>query len=184
MILEYSRQLFQPAKWDIIMQLNSEQKTLVAQWVKEGCGLSEIQRRITDQFKLSLTYMDVRFLVIELGLDIQDKRKSPAVAQAIPPAAPPSDVTADAGDDTLPDLAPEPPAGTGGVSVEIDRLTLPGALVSGSVVFSDGVKANWSLDQAGRLALGAKDKNYRPSAQDVQEFQMAIARELQKRGYA
>jgi hypothetical protein len=70
------------------------------------------------------------------------------------------------------------------VTVEVDRLTLPGSLVSGSVVFSDGVKANWSLDQAGRLALGAKDKSYRPSAQDVQEFQMAIARELQKRGYA
>lgn len=156
------------------MQLNQEQKTLVAQWVKEGCGLSEIQRRITDQFKLNLTYMDVRFLVIELGLDIQDKRKAAPATQTISPVA--------AEAESIPELAPEPPAG-GAVTVEVDRLTLPGALVSGSVVFSDGVKANWSLDQAGRLALGAKDKSYRPSAQDVQEFQMAIARELQKRGY-
>lgn len=164
------------------MQLNDEQKTLVTQWVKEGCGLSEIQRRITDQFKLNFTYMDVRFLIIELGLDIQDKRKSPAVA--IPLAANPADLPASTEADAIPDLVPEPQAGPGGVSVDVDRLTLPGSLVSGTVVFSDGVKATWSLDQGGRLALGAKDKNYRPSAQDVQEFQMAIARELQKRGYA
>jgi len=166
------------------MQLNDEQKKLVTQWVKEGCGLSEVQRRITDQFKLSLTYMDVRFLIIELGLDIQDKRKSPSVSPVIPAASQPAGLAAEPEPADIPELAPEPPAGPGGVIVDIDRLTLPGSLVSGTVVFSDGVKANWSLDQGGRLALGAKDKNYRPSAQDVQEFQMAIARELQKRGYA
>ena len=165
------------------MQLNDEQKTLVTQWVKEGCGLSEVQRRMTDQFKLSFTYMDVRFLIIELGLDIQDKRKSAPAAQALAPAAPLDAPVAGEAEDVA-ELVPEPPAGSGKVMVDVDRLTLPGSLVSGSVVFSDGVKANWSLDQAGRLALGAKDKSYRPSAQDVQEFQMAIARELQKRGYA
>lgn len=162
------------------MQLNDEQKKLVTQWVKEGCGLSEIQRRMTEQFKLSLTYMDVRFLIIELGLNIQDKRKNPQAEQPISATSKPA--TRDA--DEISELMPELPAGTGGVSVDVDRLTLPGSMVSGTVVFSDGVKANWSLDQTGRLALGAKDKNYRPSAQDVQEFQMAIARELQKRGYA
>jgi len=166
------------------MKLNDEQKTLVTQWVKEGCGLSEVQRRMTDQFKLSLTYMDVRFLIIELGLDIQDKQKSSAAAQTISPASKPADFTAASDTDAIPELVPEPSTGSGGVIVDIDRLTLPGSMVSGTVVFSDGVKANWSLDQTGRLALGAKDKNYRPSAQDVQEFQMAIARELQKRGYA
>ncbi len=158
------------------MQLNDEQKTLVTQWVKEGCGLSEIQRRITDQFKINLMYMDVRFLIIELGLEIQDNRKEPA--KPAPAPENPDELASDAED--ISELAPPP---GGGVSVEIDRLTLPGSMVSGTVVFSDGVKANWSLDQTGRLALAAKDKTYRPSAQDVQEFQMAISRELQKRGY-
>ncbi len=166
------------------MKLNDEQKTLVSQWVKEGCGLSEIQRRMVDQFQLNLTYMDVRFLIIELGLDIQDKRKAPTAPQAISPDTSSEHRPPDAVAEDSSELVPEPPSGQGGVAVEIDRLTIPGSLVSGTVVFSDGVKANWSLDQGGRLALGAKDKNYRPSAQDVQEFQMAIARELQKRGYA
>lgn len=160
------------------MQLNDEQKALVGQWVKEGCGLSEIQRRLTDQCKTSLTYMDVRFLLIELGLELQEKKTS-----APAPKAAPAPATEDPlpGDDLLPDEAA--PA-LGGVSVDVDRIMRPGSLVSGTVVFSDGVKATWSLDQQGRLALGGTDKSYRPAAQDIQEFQMTLARELQKRGYA
>lgn len=164
------------------MNLNSEQKQLIAQWVKEGCGLSEVQRRMGDQLKINLTYMDVRFLMIELGLDLQDKARSAAPVKdlgttAAAPAEPP------APEEAQDPLEEELPPGPGGVSVEVDRIMRPGALVSGTVIFSDGVKATWALDQMGRLALGGTDKSYRPSAQDVQEFQMSIARELQKRGY-
>jgi hypothetical protein len=160
------------------MQLNDEQKGLVAQWVKEGCGLSEIQRRLADQFKLNLLYMDVRFLLIELGLNLQEKKSSapPPKDLATPAAAPVANA-----DPGIPGVPGEP--APGGVVVDVDRLMRPGSLVSGTVVFSDGVKATWMLDQAGRLALGGTDKSYRPSAQDVQEFQVSIARELQKRGY-
>ena len=163
------------------MQLNDEQKGLVAQWVKEGCGLSEIQRRLADQFKLNLLYMDVRFLMIELGLNLQEKKSSPPPKKDL--SAPSAPVPAPGSDDKpgIPGLPGEP--APGGVIVDVDRLMRPGSLVSGTVVFSDGVKATWALDQAGRLALGGTDKTYRPSAQDVQEFQVSIARELQKRGY-
>lgn len=165
------------------MKLNDQQKALVAQWVKEGCGLSEVQRRLTSELKLNLTYMDVRFLVIELGLDLQEKVTSTPAKdlKATEPVTPPAGEAPDA---DIPELEPEPAPGTGAVSVDVDRIMRPGSLVSGTVIFSDGVKATWALDQMGRLALGGADKTYRPSAQDVQEFQMAIARELQKRGYA
>jgi hypothetical protein len=162
------------------MQLNDEQKTLVAQWVKESCGLSEIQRRLADQFKLNLLYMDVRFLLIELGLNLQEKKSSPPPPKDL---ATPPPVPAAHDDSGMPGLPGEPAPASGGVIVDVDRLMRPGSLVSGTVVFSDGVKATWMLDQAGRLALGGTDKSYRPSAQDVQEFQVSIARELQKRGY-
>jgi hypothetical protein len=69
------------------------------------------------------------------------------------------------------------------VKVEVDRLMKPGALVSGSVTFSDGVKAQWSLDQAGRLGLAGVKPGYRPSQTDVQEFQLALQKELAKQGY-
>jgi len=165
------------------MQLNDEQNKLVAQWVKEGCGLSEVQRRMTDQFKVSLTYMDVRFLVIELGLDLKEKEKSSAPVKDLSAPPIPAPDAIDEADAGMPGLGPEPVPGTGGVSVDVDRIMRPGSLVSGSVVFSDGVKATWALDQMGRLALGGTDKTYRPSAQDIQQFQVTIARELQKRGY-
>ena len=160
------------------MQLNDEQKVLVSQWVKEGCGLSEVQRRLTDQCQISLTYMDVRFLLIELGLDLQEKKKNtPAPKDLGAPAATPPLPD----DDGMPD---EPAPAPGGVTIDVDRIMRPGTLVSGTVVFSDGIKATWALDQQGRLALGGTDKAYRPAAQDIQEFQMTLARELQKRGYA
>lgn len=164
------------------MNLNAEQKAVVSQWVKEGCGLSEIQRRLADELKLHVTYMEARFLIIELGLELKEQpsRSAPIKDLTATPAPTPDTHAAD--DEAA--LEPEPAPGTGSVSVEVDRIMRPGALVSGSVVFSDGVKATWALDQMGRLALGGPDKTYRPSAQDVQEFQHAIARELQKRGYA
>lgn len=156
------------------MQLSDEQKRVVAQWVKEGCGLSEIQRKLAEEFKLSLTYLDVRFLVIDLGLQLKEqKRAAPASADlSAPPPQPENDTSA---------FEPEPSAG--GVRVELDRIMRPGAVVSGTVVFSDGVKATWALDQMGRLSLGAENRSYRPSAEDIQAFQQAITAELKKAGY-
>ena len=90
---------------------------------------------------------------------------------------------ADEADASAPPFPDAPPAGSGAVKVEVDRLIKPGALVSGSVVFSDGVKAQWSLDQYGRLGLAGAKPGYRPSPADVQEFQQALQKELAKQGY-
>ena len=113
------------------MQLNDEQKALVAQWVKEGCGLSEIQRRMGDQFKLTLTYMDVRFLVIELGLDIQEKKSSTPPPKDLTARPSPAEVPGGEDEFDKAGLEPEPAPGTGSVVVDVDRLMRPGALVSG-----------------------------------------------------
>jgi hypothetical protein len=76
------------------------------------------------------------------------------------------------------------PAGAGGVSVTVDQLARPGAIVSGKVTFSDGQSADWYLDQAGRLGVVPKQQGYKPPAADVQEFQLALQNELAKMGYA
>lgn len=166
------------------MQLNEEQKKAVTIWCKEGYGLSEIQRRLADQFKLSLTYIDVRFLLIDLGLDVKDPKAAAPVPKDLKVAPPPLPGEPHDEDDAVPELMPdEGGAAPGGLAVEVDRVTRPGAMVSGTVVFSDGVKANWAIDQMGRLALMAGNKNYRPSADDIQAFQQTVMRELQKRGY-
>ena len=158
------------------IQLTDDQKKAVTQWVKDGSTLSDIQRRLTEEFKLKLAYIDVRFLVIDLGLSLKEQNKSSSPVQDL--SAPPPPLP---GDDPA---AFEPESAPGGVKVELDRITRPGSMVSGTAVFSDGVKAHWALDQMGRLSLGADKKDYRPSAEDVQAFQQAITHELKKAGYA
>ena len=58
----------------------------------------------------------------------------------------------------------------------------PGAIVSGTVKFSDGVNSNWSVDQLGRLALNPSQEGYQPSAEDLQIFQKELQSALQKHG--
>ena len=60
-----------------------------------------------------------------------------------------------------------------------------GSPVSGArvVVFSDGEKADWSLDQMGRLALDARGEDYQPSESDLLEFQKKLSSLLQNQGY-
>ena len=69
------------------------------------------------------------------------------------------------------------------MKVEVDRLTRPGTLVSGTVVFSDGVSAKWAMDQYGRLMLDAANKAYKPSQPDIQAFQAELGAQLQRMGY-
>jgi len=152
------------------MELNEQQRQAVRQWAGEGLGLSEIQQRIKEEFGLSMTYMDVRFLVLDLDVAVADKEKPVSAAPA---------------DDVEPAAAPPEPGtgGLGGVSVEVDMVTKPGAVVSGTAVFSDGVRAQWFLDQMGRLALDAAQPGYRPSEQDLAAFQQELRTALEKKGF-
>ena len=151
------------------MELTEAQKEAVKQWVKEGSSLSEIQKRLAREFQITATFMEVRLLVLDLGLQIKESSQ---------PAARPATVAQPAG-------GREPRADIGtGVRVELDRVVRAGALVSGTVTFSDGVKASWALDQMGRLAMDAGGrKNYRPSEEDLLAFQEALEQELRRHGY-
>ncbi len=169
------------------MNLTPEQQKTVATWVAEGCTLAEIQRRLNEQFSLTVPYMETRMLLIDLGLELKDQRASSAPAvfagkdQAGNAGAPP--LLPDEDDLGPANAAGEAAPGGGKVRVEVDRLMRPGTVVSGSVTFSDGVTATWALDQTGRLGLEASRKGYRPNAEDIRDFQLALQRELQKTGY-
>jgi hypothetical protein len=156
------------------MNLDEVQKKKVAEWIAQGAKLSEIQNRVAAEFGLRLTYMDVRFLVDDLKLTPKDPEPPPKPIQPVAAAPVPADaapLTAGA----------KPPAG--GVSISLDKITKPGALVSGQVTFSDGQPADWHLDETGRLGLASRQAGYRPSAADVQAFQTALQSELAKAGF-
>jgi hypothetical protein len=148
------------------MNLDDTQRKKVAAWIDEGLKLADIQKRLEIDLGLRMTYLEVRLLVDDLKLKPKDP---PPQAK---PAPKPEDALA----------AAPPPLASGRVSVTVDQLARPGALVSGKVKFSDGKSAEWVLDQAGRLGLVPSEKGYKPPAADVQEFQTALQQELQKLG--
>ena len=195
------------------MTLTQEQQQAVTTWVAAGDNLSAIQRKLAEQFKVSLTYRDVRFLVDDLNLtlkdaaprvDASDLTKAPAAAAATPPSRPAAaekkgfldkakeklglgkEEPAAATDELAEEEAFEDlPAGASNVSVFVDNVTLiPGALASGSVNFGNGVTGKWIVDQYGRPGLTeVSQPGYRPSAADSQAFMQELSRALQQKGY-
>ena len=159
------------------MQFSEEQKQSIAQWVAEGAKLSDIQSRVNDEFNAALTYMDVRFLVDDLDLELKDQPKSvDNDLRNTPPLVPDNQA-----DTTIesPGAAPS----EGGVQLNLHRVYQPGSVVSGDVVFSDGQQAVWSLDQTGRLAMDAGIDSYQPSEGDLQDFQQKLSSLLQSQGF-
>ncbi|HEV2691707.1 MAG TPA: hypothetical protein VG347_02315 [Verrucomicrobiae bacterium] len=169
------------------MKLDDNQKQTVTKWIAEGAKLSEVQSRLASELGIKLTYMEARFLVDDLKLTPKDPEPPKVVA---PPAAPakPANATASpltttpvpegeipVADEVLPPVS--------NVVVSVDKITRPGALISGKVNFSDGQIADWYLDQTGRLGVVPKQQGYKPTAADVQEFQLALQQEVAKLGY-
>ncbi|HWI55847.1 MAG TPA: hypothetical protein VNZ22_01375 [Bacillota bacterium] len=135
------------------------------------------------EFNLRLTYMEVRFLVDDLKLTPKDA-EPPKPAQPTPDSPLGASPAATAPAATPAAATPaEPAALPGEVSVSVDQLARPGAVVSGKVTFSDGQRAEWYLDQAGRLGLAPQQPGYRPPPGDVQQFQAALEAELSKMGF-
>lgn len=136
------------------MTLTPEQKQAVAAWIAAGDNLSAVQKKLGEQFQISMTYRDVRFLVDDLNLELKDaapKVDTSDVTKAAPPAAPAKSAAAapaekkgffDAAkeklglgksqpaepEDDAEDFAEEEfedvPAGAGNVRVTVDGVTL------------------------------------------------------------
>ena len=160
------------------MNLDENQKQQIARWLDDGMKLAEIQTRLAADFGVKLTYMEVRFLVDDLKLSLKDPEPPKPAEEPKAEDSKPQDSPAvpAASDDTKADPFKK------GVSVSLDAITKPGTLASGKVTFSDGNGADWYLDQTGRLGLVPKKEGYRPSASDVQEFQIALEREITRAG--
>ena len=129
-----------------------------SEWVGQGMKLSEIQNRLGSEFGLRLTYMEVRMLVDDLKLVPKDieplKTVSPLAATSSAPTK--SANTPAPGAANEPNLPEPAAAAAGSVSVGVDQITRPGAVVSGKVTFSDGQRGEWYFDQTGRLALATE----------------------------
>ncbi len=136
--------------------LSQQQVDTLKNLAAAGATLSDLQRHLKQEEDISLTYMDMRFAVLDLGIDIVDEKKS-------------EDVTAEIVEQNI-----QTEKSTGTVNVALDNIALPGAMVSGKVTFSDGETAIWMIDSSGRPGLDPDTPGYRPSQEDVLEFQTQL----------
>lgn len=151
------------------MELNDSQKSTVATWIADGKSLADVQSLLREEFSISMTYMDVRFMVDDLDITFAE-----------PEPEEPEEGAAEIVTD--PEVVEE--GGGGSVRVDVDALMVPGSLVSGTVVFSDGKSLKWQLSAAGQLGLiPGDDPDYRPSPEDVEQFQTQLQEVLQQKGY-
>ncbi len=151
------------------MELSDSQKATVTQWIQAGRSLADVQSSLREEFGISMTYMDVRFLVDDLDIAVVEEEE--AAADEATEAEPADAEIVDEG-------------GDGTVAVDVDAIMRPGSLVSGTVKFSDGVSLGWQLSAAGQLGLiPGDDPEYRPSPEDVQSFQAQLEEVLRKKGF-
>lgn len=153
------------------MMLTEQQKEAVRKWVGEGRGVSEIQKLISSEFGIDMFYMDVRFLIDDIGAEIPAAGDSPAPDAQQPAMAADSSGLGDS-------AGAQDDVSAGGVRVSVSPIQRPGTVMSGDVVFSDGGKAEWVLDNAGRLGLNPETEGYSPPQQDLPEFQNKLREAL------
>lgn len=174
------------ANHDPAVQVSEEQKAIIQAWADEGATLNDVQKRLKEELGISITYLEARFLLSDLGITLTDARaaereKEKAREEALAAGA---GAGLPGGDDEgFADAEVEPAGGGGSVSVSVDNITQPGTIVSGQVTFSGGEKARWYLDQLGRLGLDPDDPAFRPSEADVMDFQRKLQDVMSRQGF-
>ncbi len=108
-------------------KLSEDQKTTLRQWAAEGDSIADLQKRMKDEMDIGITYMDARFLVLDLGIEI-------IVEKEEEPEAPAEDANPDVAATEAVDS--EAPAGSGAVSVSKDVIPAPGSVVRVTAGFS------------------------------------------------
>ncbi|MGC6459457.1 MAG: hypothetical protein ACON4R_13940 [Akkermansiaceae bacterium] len=138
--------------------LSEDQVEAVRGWVAQGARMADVQKKLTEEFGFKVTYMDTRFLALDLELefakDEEEKTEDPAASVLVEDPA-----------------MPEFPAGIGEVDATVDQVARPGAMVSGTVTFSDGMKGRWLIDEMGRPSIDPDQAGYQPTEDDLEAFQ-------------
>jgi len=149
-------------------QLTEDQIETIKVWAAEGDQLADIQKRMEEELELRLTYMDTRFLILDLGIELKSEEEE-VVEEEEDEKDPALDELTEDDIEVMP-----PPAQGGPVRVTVDEIARPGLMVSGRVTFPDGQGGGWYVDEMGRLGLDPDTAGYRPSEPDLVAFQQEL----------
>lgn len=146
-------------------KVSNEQLEMVRRWASYGVDLNGIQKNLAAECGVHLTYMEVRFLLLDHNIEIARPQEKPAPEPA--PAAAPAPAPA-------PEPAPTPAAPTAAVkpTVTLDDLQLPGTLLSGKCSFPSGTQGSWQIDQMGRF--GWSQLSGTPTPVELQAFELEL----------
>jgi len=199
-----------PFEISMSQPLTDEQAAVVRTWADAGADLPVIQKRLGDEFEVHLTFMDTRFLIADLGIELKAEEEEeqeivePAAEEVVtgpePEAGAGAGVPADqtqplAADDAVadepfasgPEAEPAAQADPAAepmeqVAVTISELQRPGMMANGRVTFANGQDAEWYLDQMGQLGMNPADPKFRPSPRQMLAFQQELQRVAQQKG--
>ncbi len=140
------------------MSITPEVIESIRAWAAQGHDLNGIQKHLTEQ-GVSIRFMDLRFLLLDHGIEIAEATPAPVEEPTSSPAQ------AHEASPKQEEPAPSPAQ----VKVSLDELQIPGTMLSGKAIFSSGIRGAWSFDSTGRFSWS--DLSDRPSEAELQAFQ-------------
>ncbi len=147
-------------------KVSNEQLEMVRRWASYGVDLNGIQKNLATECGVHLTYMEVRFLLLDHGIEIARPQATPAPEPAAPaPAEQPTPAA------SQPEPAPAPGAAVR-PTLTLDDLQLPGTLISGKCTFPSGTNGSWQIDQMGRFGWSALSGT--PTPAELQAFELEL----------
>ena len=175
------------------MKLTEDQITTIKSWIESGDDLGKIQNQINESFDINLTYLETRFLLsdlkIELNEDEEEEEEEPVdeTLAEIQDSDNINENTEEPEQQETPSGDPEKEETDEGaqptnINVSVDSITQPQCVISGKVTFSDGQLASWWFDQMGQLGLNPDQEGYTPSREDVAVFQVELRKVLAEQG--
>ena len=175
------------------MKLTEDQITTIKSWIESGDDLGKIQNQINESFDINLTYLETRFLLsdlkIELNEEEEEEEEEPVgeTPDKIQDSDNVTENTEDPEQQETPSGDPEKEETEEGaqptnINVSVDSITQPQCVISGKVTFSDGQLASWWFDQMGQLGLNPDKEGYTPSREDVAVFQVELRKVLAEQG--
>lgn len=144
-------------------KVSNEQLEMVRRWASYGVDLNGIQKNLAAECGVHLTYMEVRFLLLDHNIEIARPQEKPAPEPA--PSAAPAPAPAPAPTPAAPTAAVKP-------TVTLDDLQLPGTLLSGKCSFPSGTQGSWQIDQMGRF--GWSQLSGTPTPVELQAFEIEL----------